>query len=111
MKGPLELVCAKQWTTCNDFALTDGGSLPADRWTTVRYEDLVQDPVDEVGRLMRFLDLPYEDVTRDRAAATATTPINTVTPPERGKWKRENPTEIEAIEDVIAPTMKAMGYG
>ncbi len=109
-KGPLELVCAKQWTSCNDFAMNDGRSLPDDRWATVRYEELVQNPVDEVGRLVEFLDLPYEDVTRRRAAATSTTPINTVTPPERGKWKRENPVEVEAIEDVIAPTMKAMGY-
>ena len=109
-RGPLELVCAKQWTSCNDFAINDGSSLPGDRWATVRYEELVQNPVDEVGRLVEFLDLPYEDVTRRRAAATSTTLINTVTPPERGKWKRENPAEVEAIEDLIAPTMKAMGY-
>jgi hypothetical protein len=33
-----------------------------------------------------------------------------VTPPQRGKWRRENPAEIESIADLIAPTMERLGY-
>jgi hypothetical protein len=86
------------------------GTIERERWTDVRYEDLVDNPVDEIGRLLEFADVPYEDEIRQRAAAMSKTPINTVTPPERGKWRRENPDEIAAITDLIAPTMETMGY-
>jgi hypothetical protein len=33
-----------------------------------------------------------------------------VTPPERGKWRKENPREIEAIMPLLAPAMEALGY-
>jgi hypothetical protein len=109
-KGPLELVCAKQWLHSNEGAMTGLAAIDKDRWAEIRYESLVEDPEDEVGRLMRFLELPYEDPVRARAAATKTTPINIVTPVERGKWRKENPEEIGAIEGLIAPTMQEMGY-
>ena len=110
VKGPLEVVCAKQWVASNTLALEGAGAVDGARWTPVRYEDLVESPEAEVGRLMNALNLPYEDSVRARAAATGTTAINVVTPPERGKWRRENPEEIGSVLDLIAPTMERMGY-
>lgn len=108
--GPLEVVCARQWSICNDRVVAASKDIEPDRWVGIRYEDLIDDPVGEVGRLMEFLELDYESVVRESAAGTDTTPINIVTPPERGKWRRENPKEIEAILPLIAPTMDALGY-
>jgi hypothetical protein len=59
---------------------------------------------------MGFLGLPYGSEVRSKAAATSTTPINTVTPPERGKWRKENPAEIRSITELIRPTMERMDY-
>jgi hypothetical protein len=59
---------------------------------------------------MGELELPYEEGVRRRAVATRTTPINVVTPPERGKWRKENPAEVESIVPLIEPTMEALGY-
>lgn len=109
-KGPLEVVCAKQWAFSNDRAMAGLASLAADRWTEVRYEEFITDPESHTARLMSFLDLSYEDAVRAKAAAAKTTPINVVTPPELGKWRKENPNEIAAVEDILAPTMEAMGY-
>ena len=109
--GPLEVVCANQWKLSYDFALDALASVPKDRWLPVRYEELVQSPEDGVGRIMSFLDLPYEGEVRSKAAAARTRPVNVVTPPERGKWRRENPTEIANILPLIAPTMERLGYG
>lgn len=109
--GPLEVVCAKQWKLSYDFVLDALEPLARDRWMPVRYEELVDSPEDEVGRIMSFLDLPYEADVRAKAAAARTKPVNVVTPPERGKWRRENPTEIESILPLIAPTMERLGYG
>jgi hypothetical protein len=108
--GPLEVVCANLWAIWNEHALAAAGQVDHERWVEIRYEDLVDRPVEEIGRVMEALDLPYEDGVRRRAEAATTTPINVVTPPEQGKWRRENPEEIEAILPAIGPTMKAMGY-
>lgn len=108
--GPLEVVCARQWLASNEHLLEARASITDDRWLDIRYEDLVDRPQEEVGRLMEGLGLPYEPAVRTRSAATSTTPINVVTPPERGKWRRENRDEIEAIAELIAPTMTRLGY-
>ena len=108
--GPLEVVCARQWAVSNAFALDGGEKIGSDRWIEVRYEDLVDAPVDEVGRILERLGLPYAPPVHGGAAAVATTPVNTVTPPEPGKWKRENPDEIERILPLIEPVAARMGY-
>ena len=109
-RGPLEVVCANQWTTCNEHALRASRSIDAARWISVRYEDLIDRPVDETERLMSWLGVPFEAAVRERAQTTRTTPINVVTPPEAGKWRRENPREIEAVSSRLHKTMKALGY-
>ena len=108
--GPIELVCAEQWVASNEHVIGARAQIDPARWTEIHYEDLVDRPVEEIGRLLDFCELPYEDAVRDRAAAVSTTPINTVTPPEKGKWRRENPDEITSITPRIAPTMEALGY-
>ncbi len=108
--GPLEVVCANQWAISNEQALAVAREIDRVRWVGIRYEDLVDRPVEEIGRVMEALDLPYEDGVRRRAEAATTTPINVVTPPEQGKWRKENPEEIESILPFIESTMKLMGY-
>lgn len=116
--GPLEVVCARQWKFANDYSLDarasiEGGGVSdraQGRWVTVRYEDLIDDPSSEVGRIMELLGVPLDDVVRAAARAVSDTPVNVVTPPERGKWKKENPAEIERIVPLIAATMGRLGY-
>lgn len=108
--GPLEVVCAKQWAVSNQFIVDALADIDSRRWTAVRYEGFVDDPVEEVARLLKFAEVPYDPDVRARAQAMKTTPINVVTPPEPGKWRRENPDEIRSILPLIEPTMKALGY-
>ena len=108
--GPLEVVCARQWSTANEHIEAAAARLGPSRYTRLRHEDLVERPVEEVGRLMGFLELDYSARVREAAEAVKTTPVNAVTPPERGKWRRENRREVEAVEDLIAPMMRKLGY-
>ena len=108
--GPLEVVCAKQWGACNDAALHSAPKVGPDRWIEVRYERFVADPVQETKSVVGFLGLDYEADVREKAATAKTKPVNVVTPPEAGKWRRENPKEIEAVLPMIEPTMLAMEY-
>jgi hypothetical protein len=110
-RGPLEVVCARQWHISNDLALVSARRIEPERWVTLRYEDLVERPVEEIGRVLDSLQLVYEAPIKAKAAALSSTPVNVVTPPERGKWRKENPAEITAILGLITPTMEALGYG
>jgi hypothetical protein len=111
LAGPLEVVCARQWHISNDLALASARRIEPERWIPLRYEELVAHPVEEIGRVVESLQLTYEEPIRTKAAALSSTPVNVVTPPERGKWRKENPEEIAAILGLIAPTMEALGYG
>ena len=108
--GPLEVVCAKQWALSNRYALESAGAAPPERWIDVGYEDLVDDPAAVVANILERLELPPDAGVRRAAEGVRSTPVNVVTPPERGKWKRENPQEIARIEPLIESEMKRMGY-
>jgi hypothetical protein len=109
-EGPLEVVCAKQWMLSYEHSLDGLHQVPERRRLSVKYEQLVEAPEDEVGRIMAFLGLPYVKGVREKAAAARSRPVNVVTPPERGKWRRENPAEIESVLPLIQPTMERLGY-
>jgi hypothetical protein len=106
--GPLEVVCARQWIICNERLLDSAANIGPERWIDVDHDALVDDPVGRVARLMEWLELPMEDGVRAAAAASKHAPVNTVTAPSRGKWRRENPREIEAIEPLILPTTERL---
>lgn len=110
VSGPLEVVCAKQWKIANDMCLDAAAGLDPARWVTVRYEELVDDPVAEIERIAAAIDVPFGSELREAAAGVKTTPVNVVTAPERGKWRKENPEEIERIVPLIAATMERLGY-
>ncbi len=109
--GPLEVVCANQWKSSYDHSLAAFERVPRSRYRAIKYEQLVESPEEEVARLMEFLELDLESAVKEKATAARTKPVNVVTPPERGKWRRENRAEIERVLPLIAPTMEALGYG
>jgi sulfotransferase family protein len=103
-------VCAFQWVAANEALLAARDSVGEDRWVEVAYEDFVRDPREETGRLMKALDVPVEDVVLEAAAALDRHVVKSVTPPEPGKWRRENPSDVEEVLPLIAPTMVRLGY-
>jgi LPS sulfotransferase NodH len=109
--GPLEIVCARQWVISNEQAVDAAAGLASGRWITVRYETLIDDPTAEAARIAEALDIDGTDALRREAERMIAAPVNTVTPPEPGKWRRENPGEIERIEPLISDTMTRLGYG
>ena len=110
IRGPLERVAARQWDAANSHMLDAFENIAADRWTQIRYELLVDSPANEVARILDFIGVDKEERLLDKARALNQTPINVVTPPEQGKWRRENPKEISSIIPLIAPTMERLGY-
>lgn len=108
--GPLETVCAKQWLISSEHLLKAQQTIPSERWIEVPYEDYIADPVVETERIGKWLGVPFDDDVRAAAEAVRTTPVNVVTPPEKGKWRKENPDEIKAVTPLIRPMMERLGY-
>jgi hypothetical protein len=106
LKGAsLEEVCTHQYLTSTQAMLDFEAALPADRLTTVRYEDLLDDPVGEVERLSRSLGLPFGPADEQRTRAKVRRPEG---PP---KWQTLTPAEIEHVLPRLRPMLERTGYG
>lgn len=109
---PLEEICAFQWAAANRTILSDLEQLTPDRWTTVSYESLIDDPASTVERLCRFADLGFDERLRQRTARPLPLSRMTHTEPAVEKWRR-NEAEIdrvlESLEEVEAE-LRPLGY-
>ena len=108
--GPVERIAAKQWLIPSEHLLAAEERIPQARWMDLRYEDFVADPVVATEQMSKWLEIDFSDDLRAAAEAARTKPVNTMTPPEAGKWRRENPEEIKSILPLIAPMQERMGY-
>ncbi len=97
-------VCALQWRACIEACQRDRAPLiPADRFFTVRYEELVTDP-EIVVRLCACIDLPDPSAVLDRYRQT-------VRCDSIGRWKRTfNPVTAGRVQARIASTLQHLGY-
>ncbi len=87
--------CALQWQRCVDAAEAALAGLPADRVVSVRYEDFVQRPGEELRRLLAALGLPADDASVERAVAG-------VRPGGAGKALATLPSaDVEALRALI----------
>ena len=95
--------CAIQWRECVLAVRAGLAEIPAERQITVRYEELVRSPADQLARILQFLDLRFDQALADHAIATASTD-------SVGRWRREESQSISALEPLIAETMTELGY-
>ncbi len=86
---PLEEVAAFQWRAANETILDDLKGLPRDRWTTVRYEDLIRDPAAETAKLLVFAGLAMDARLTEYLSKPLPLSKHTKTPPRPDKWKQD----------------------
>ena len=109
--APLEEICARQYTACNDAALDARAAIDPARWIDVSYEDLVASPVDEVARLYERLDVELTESAADFAGRLVASPSpTTLTPPRPEKWREQNLEAIERILPLVRETERRLGY-
>ncbi len=107
----LEEVCAFQWISANRLALDAREKVPPEQWIQIRYEEMVSDPVAMFGNVFERLDIPFSTELKRLAASLDRRPTSIVTgPPERQKWRKNNPEAIERILETIRPMMLELGY-
>jgi Sulfotransferase family len=108
--APVEEICAHQYIACNEAALAGADFIDPCHWTSIRYEDLVAQPEEELGRLVDRLGLAFTTEMERVARELEAMPINIVSPPKQDKWRTENPVKVGRILPLIAETERKLGY-
>ena len=93
---PLPEVVAAQWATTTDLLVGDLERLPAERVTTIDYDDFVAQPQASMERLTRSLGLEWDQ----QLGQTLPPSRYTASRPAKDKWMRLGPV-IEAVLPVV----------
>lgn len=105
---PLEEIVAFQWQAANETILDDLRHVARDRWSTVRYEDLIRDPRSEVSRLLEFAGLAMDPRLAEYLSKPLPLSRHTQTPPDRDKW-RKDAAEIDRVLPTLAGIAARIG--
>jgi hypothetical protein len=96
-------VCAIQWQRCVEASEQAFADMPAGRVLEVRYEDFVQQPANEVRRILQFID--HDAADSDIAAAAK--PVRTGS---LGKARKSlSADELGKLETLIGSTLQRHG--
>ena len=110
-RASLEEVCAYQWLTANEMALAAKESIPPGQWLQIRYEDILDRPVDLFREVFGKLGVPFSASLEAHCASLDRRTTSIVSgPPQREKWRERHPEEIGRILPRIAPLMRQLGY-
>jgi hypothetical protein len=104
---PLEEIAAFQWDSVNRIVSDDLTVLPADRWTTVEYSELIGAPSATIERLCAFLGIEADAALRARLETPLPPARYTHTPPAADKWRMNAPL-IERVLARVASTWERL---
>lgn len=100
---PLAEICALQWSRCVERSLEGLATVESSRWHPVSYERFVDQPAEELKRILSFLEAPAALAEIGRA-------VETVTAGSIGRWQSSlSSAEVELIEPMIERTMCSIG--
>lgn len=102
-------VAALQYRASYDTALEDLAALPSSRVVEIKFEDLLDHPIENTEMLLDRLGLGPADAVMEMASNLSAHPVQTNSPPDPDKW-RAREDEINRIMPTIAPTMARLGY-
>ena len=103
-KHSLNEVCALQWQRCVDKADEALSAMPEGKVIRVCYEDFVQQPGKELGRILEFLgkDVPEADIAEA---------VKDVSPRSLGKGRKAlGESEVANLEKLVGDSLKRYGY-
>lgn len=98
-------IAAFQWLQSNRIVANELLSLPRERWITINYETLVQDPAAAQTDLCQFIDPSIQPAPiRPGMLPLSRT---TLSPPHPDKWKKHR-AEIEALMPSLESTIRLL---
>ncbi|MGK0373250.1 MAG: hypothetical protein ACJAW1_003523, partial [Glaciecola sp.] len=121
--GPKDLIGAAEWW--NEYirlACSVGAVLGPDKYTEVKYEDLVQEPERELKRLCEFVGEDFDESMLNYHLSSAVAipegrkaqHHNSDEPPKKSRtfaWKNEmTPTNVDMFSDYAKNSLASLGY-
>lgn len=101
---PGPVVLAKQWAGSINAALDAAESIPGDRLVRLAYEALMEQPREQMRRVVDFLELPEADALVEHVAQTAD-------PARARKWREQlNGDLLATVRPHMEPTLLRLGY-
>jgi len=98
---PLNSIVAAQWEATTRTLLDDIESMNPERWCVARYDALLREPLQEIGRLCEFLGFEWDQPPSRELPPSR----HTVSAPDPEKWLQRR-SEVEAVLPAIAETME-----
>jgi hypothetical protein len=95
----------QQWLVSNQIILDDLEALPAEQWTRVSYEDLLDKPRKEIERLCTFARVPFGNRMQEIASQPLRHSRYTLTSPDPEKW-RKNEAELKPLLKQLDPLVR-----
>ena len=95
--------CAVQWRESVRTALDGLQAVPDGQQITIRFEDLVEQPVQIVEALQDFVGLSLHEAVSAYAR-------DTVDPGAKARWTRRDPHELAAFLPAIRETLRTLEY-
>jgi hypothetical protein len=98
LKGrPLQEIAAAQWEITNRTALSDLRALPAQRWMSLRYSELVANPRQAVERICGFAGIEFDAALDRRVSSALPISKHTQTAPAPEKWRRNEQAVLSVL--------------
>lgn len=109
--APIEDVCALQYRAMNAAILRARRDIPTERWTEIRYEDVLRDPVDTFRRAFHSARLRFGPRQEKHCATVLSRPYNAFSEIKLHKWRESSRRgRIERVLPLVADTAHALGY-
>jgi hypothetical protein len=110
---PIDIpTAAAEWDRLNRLILAEAPRL--DRYRMVRYEELVDAPVDGACGLLEWMGLPCDEGVRTRVGGAAGTPVSQHAgkgPVGPGKWRDDlSDAQLSTIYRIAGPLLVELGY-
>ncbi|MBU0638913.1 MAG: sulfotransferase [Planctomycetes bacterium] len=111
-----------QWCDYARVILDYQRTLPSARFTTVKYEDIILHPEQELARLCEFVGESYEPTQLEPNSDSAVVPaweqgwkgkaLSGLDPKRVGAWRRDaEPEQVWAMNSRMGSMLKRLGYG
>jgi len=100
-------IAAFQWKSCNDIILKNLSKIESDRWLSLTYQDLLDNPEKQLIRICEFSGVKFDERLQNATKNKIPLSQTTVSEPHPEKWKRHE-DEILAILPQINNTIKKL---
>lgn len=101
---PRHLIVTEQWRRSVEASIRDGRALPSDNYFEIRYEALMQRPIDIISEMLEFTALPRSDEVLEYVERH-------IDPNRTHRWEGTLAEEQEReIVERIGPLLEELGY-